>query len=183
MSRASTIDRLPDALREAVDRAIRERRSTVDELVAMVNSAGHQVSRSAMGRHRKVSAERLAKYRETQEIAREWLAQMRENPDGDVGQLLGEMLKMLAFRTQMEMQEDGATPDPQALQRLAKALRDLGSTDQIKAKLRRDAEAAARVAAANSAESVARDAGLSEAAIAKIRREVLGIGQPGKEAA
>lgn len=183
MSRASSIDRLPDALREAVDRAIREGRSTVDELVAMVNSAGHQVSRSAMGRHRKVSAERLARYRETQEIARDWMAQMKADPEGDVGQLLAEMLKILAFRTQMEMQEDGEAPDPKQLAMLARALKDLGGTDQIKARLRRDAEAAARVAAANSAESVARDAGLSEAAIAKIRREVLGIGQPGWEAA
>jgi hypothetical protein len=183
MARPSSIALLPDAVREAVDRAIREGRLTVDGLVALVNGAGHQVSRSAMGRHRKVSAERLAKYRETQEIAREWMAQMRADPDGDIGQLLAEMLKTLAFRTQMEMQEEGAAPDAKSLSMLARALKDLGSTDKLKAAMRRELEEAARAQAAEAAVRHGREAGLSGARLQRLRAEVLGVRPAGAEGA
>lgn len=173
--RRSTVDELPEELRSAIELAIIQKRATVDELVALVDAHGRTVSRSAMGRHRKATAERLAKYRDTQDIAREWMAQFKASPDGDVGQLLAELLKLLAFRTQMEMQEEGTTLDPLQLARLSQMIRNLAASDVVKAKLREEADKAARARAADTAATVAREAGLSAAAVAKIRRDVLGV--------
>lgn len=177
MPRKSSIAALPDHLLEALERAIQQGRATVDELVTLVNGAGHMVSRSAMGRHRKASVERLQKFRETQEIAGEWVRQLRADPDGDIGRMLGEMLKLLAFRTQMEMQEEGEAPGPKDLAMLARALKDLGSLDKLKAEAEARVGARIKGEAAEVAAGAAREAGLGEAQIAQIRREVLGVGR------
>jgi hypothetical protein len=182
MPRKSSIAALPDHLLEALERAIQQGRATVDDLVTLVNGAGHMVSRSAMGRHRKVSVERLAKFRETQEIAGEWVRQLRADPDGDIGRMLGEMLKLLAFRTQMDMQEGEGNIEPLELSRLARTLRDLGSLDKLKVEAEARVGARIKGQAAEAAAGAAREAGLSEERVAQIRREVLGIGRP-KDAA
>lgn len=175
MDRLSSIDALPDELRAAIQRAIAERRLTVDGLVELVNEAGHSVSRSAMGRYRKTAAQRLATLRETQEIAGEWMAQVKAQPDGDVGQLLAEMLKLLAYQTQMDMQLDEKAIDPLQLTRLSQMIRNLATADVTRTKLREEANKAARAEAADISTAVAREAGLSEDRVAQIRRDVLGI--------
>lgn len=173
MSQKSTIILLPDGLREAIDRAIREGRATVDDLVQMVNEAGHRVSRSAMGRHRKKAADALQHYRDSQEAARLWMEQRDQDPEGDVGQLLNEMLKSIAFTTQRGMQ--GIEADPKALTMLARAVKDINATDRLKEAMRRDIEKAALARAAKAAVNVGKKLGLDKARLGELRREMLGL--------
>ena len=48
----SSVDRLPDTLREAVDQAIADG-ATIDEITARIRAEGEDCSRSAVGRYTK----------------------------------------------------------------------------------------------------------------------------------
>jgi len=179
MPARSTIAELPEELRDAVDRAIREGRSTIDELVAMVNAAGHEVSRSAMGRHRKTVAERIAEFRKSQEIASLWIKQARENPDGDVGQVVSELVKLRAFEL---MQEVGERPEdeeeginPKLLHLMARTAKDLALGDRHRQQMRAALEAEMRRRFDEAAEREGKGRPDVRAALLRIRSEVYGL--------
>ena len=94
----SSVLRLAPDVREAVDRAIREERATLDEIVAMVNELGGTVSRSAVGRYSHKARVRLEQFSEAREIAEVWVGRLEEDPAGDVGRLVTEMLRTVAFQ-------------------------------------------------------------------------------------
>ena len=77
----------PERVRRLCDAATGIGSDGVVEIVSR-NGAGASVSRSAMGRYHANHVEALAKYRESQELARQWMAELKENPDGDVAQLV-----------------------------------------------------------------------------------------------
>jgi hypothetical protein len=174
MARRSSLARLDPRIREAVDAAIREERATIDELVAMIAAHGGAVSRSAVGRYAKDYTESLARYREAQEVAGRWVEQFRAAPDSDVGRLLAEMLKTLAFSSLAER----SSADARDIGLLARAIRDLASVDQVKARVEAEVTARAqeRAAAAVAAiEGEAERRRISPEALAAIREQVYGI--------
>lgn len=132
MGRRSSIEQLPEPLREELSRQLKAGR-TIDELVAHLQQLGAQVSRSAMGRYVKSANESLETYRQGQEMARVWLDKLESDPQGDVGRLLPEMLRAVAFSTLSQMGEGGdkAKPvKPMEVMLLAKALKDLSGTQR-----------------------------------------------------
>jgi DNA-binding transcriptional ArsR family regulator len=175
--RISSIDRLPDEIREAVDAAIRERRATIDEIVCAIREMGGDVSRSAVGRYAKRAREQMTRYREAQEIAKVWVGKLQAEPSGDVARLLSEMLKTVAFQVSADLGEE-ASAKPMDVMLLAKALRDIGSFEKVNAEreLRVRRETAEK--AAETAVSAGRRAGVSPEALETIRREVYGIVRP-----
>jgi hypothetical protein len=176
MPRRSSISRLDPRIREAVDDAIREGRATIDDLVALIRAQGGQASRSAVGRYAQGMELSLKRYRETQEIAGRWMKQFQENPDSDVGRLLAEMLKTIAFASMA----DTEAADPKDLAHLARAVKDLASVDAVKARLRAElaAETKERASAAAAAIERAAEDGrmrLSPEALATIREPIYGM--------
>lgn len=182
MGRRGTIAKLPPEIKAECDRLIREGRATIDEIVAHLRQLGAVVPRSTLGDYKKRMEERLRRYREAQEVAGVWVAQLGEQPDSQTGQLLAELLKTVAFRTLADMQEQEAGADPAELMLLAKALKDMAGaqkTDlEFRTKLRaawqRELEERAKAAEAEVKE-VARSAGLTAEAEARIREIVLGV--------
>jgi len=182
MAGKSSIDTLPVDLREAIDRVIRDGRLTIDEIVGYLQSIvpeGVELpSRSAIGRYSKRMKDAMGAYREAQEVAGVWVQKLGENPKGDVGQLLGELLKTVAFQTIGSMSEDPDNKgvDAQDLMFLARAIKDLGSFDRIKfdlaVKLREQASKVIdRVAA-----EVEKNPEMDRAAMLKrIREEIYGV--------
>ncbi|MBX9701258.1 MAG: DUF3486 family protein, partial [Acetobacteraceae bacterium] len=174
---------------EAVDLAIAQGRATIDEICRTIRMMGGEASRSSVGRYRKSYAERLEKFREAQAIAGDWIRQMRADPDGDVGQLLAEQLKVLAFQTQAEMQEGEVERDPKHLAQLARMLRDVTSADKMRREIRDALRREIVAEAADRAESAGRKAGASPEALRRIREEIYGLvggepdagGKPGRE--
>ncbi len=69
----SSVLMLEPRIKEAVDRAIREERATLDEIVAMIEQMGGEASRSAVGRYAKNAREKLEKFREAQQLASVWI--------------------------------------------------------------------------------------------------------------
>ncbi len=175
--------RLDPRVREAVDAAIREGRATIDELVALIAAHGGAASRSAVGRYKKTFEDSLKRYREAQEVAGRWVAQFRENADGDVGRLLAEMLKTLAFQSLADAED----LDGKELYFLSTAIKNLASIDRLKAEaeakaLERTKAALGTAIARLDAEPGGTPGRIPQEALARIRAEVYGIldlpGQP-----
>lgn len=185
MGRKSSINKQPTAARKAAERAARDPAATIDSAVEEVAAAGGQVSKSAMGRWLKDAREELREHRKAQEVAGLWVKQLGENPEGDVGVLLSEMLKTLAIRVvadarnKMDAVESGdqnATPvSAMELMLAAKALNHIEVSDASSLKRRLSAEQVALKRQAKAAESVAREKGLTDEQWEAIREKFLGV--------
>lgn len=177
MGRKSSIAILDPRLKAEIDRAITEGRATIDDIVRMVRGMGGDVSKSAVGRYKKSMEERLADFRESQAVAGEWVRQLRADPDGDIGQMLAQMLKVIAHRTQSDMLDEGA--DAKQIAMLARAIKDLTSVEKAKveleARLRAEAAKAAAEKAAEAVDRVGKAMRLDPEALRQIREEVYGI--------
>lgn len=170
----SSVASLDPALREAIDAAIAGGRVTIDELVRMVRDAGGEVSRSAMGRYSANHAQALAEYREGQALARQWMVELKENPDGDVAQLVAQQLKMQAHRIIIN-RDPNAPLDIEAVGSLSKALRDLALGDKTRAELRKGIEDALAKRFDAAAERESKGKPDMAAALKRIREEVYGL--------
>lgn len=177
MARPSSIDRLPRQLRDLCLRLIRDG-ATIHQITDKLNELDADVSKSAVGRYVKSAREQMHRYREAQEVAGAWVAQLGENPQGDVGALLAEMLKTVAFQTLGSMgdaqaDEDGkGAPKPMDIMLLAKAIRDLEATSKANIERRAAIEKAAIEKAAKKAGEVGERRGLSQDTIDEIQKEL-----------
>ncbi|MBA2411073.1 MAG: DUF3486 family protein [Gammaproteobacteria bacterium] len=174
MPRRSTITLLDPRIREAVDRLIRENRATIDDIVASIDGLA---SRSAVGRYVKSAREQMAKYREAQEIAKVWIGKLEAEPEGDVGRLLSEMLRTVAFE-QISKRADGEASTPLEMSLLARTIKDLSAADKTSAdrllRVRREVQVKAEKVAEEVVQT-ARKAGLTAEGAAAIRARILGI--------
>jgi hypothetical protein len=182
MGRQSRIAKLDPAIKGEVDRLIREGRHTIDQIVAHLRELGTELPRSTVGDYKKNMEKKLARYREAQEVAGVWVAQLGQQSDSHTGQLLAELLKTVAFRTLADMQDQDSGTEAGDLMLLAKALDHMAraqKTDQefrerVRAAYRAELEERAKAAQEEVAE-VARSAGLTEEAATRMREIVLGV--------
>lgn len=176
MGRKSSIVKLPPAIREAVDRAIREERATYDEIKAMVDSMGGSASRTAIADYARKAREQMQTYRQAQEVASVWAKRMEEQPSGDVAQLNLQLLSTLAFKVLSDINErEDTTVAPMELMLLSKAIDHFSKAERttVERDLRVRKELAAR--AAEVVASAVKQRGLSAEAADQIRREILGL--------
>ncbi len=139
MGRQSTIDKLPGELRELFNRLVRDGH-TIVQITEKLNELDADVTQSAIGRSVKVAREQMKVYKDAQEVAGVWVQDLHENPKGDVGMLLAEMLKSLAYQSLSQMAESnqaahaaGEIPKPTKpmdLMLLAKTVKDLEATSK-----------------------------------------------------
>jgi hypothetical protein len=175
MGRRSSIEQLPGELADLCHRLIREGR-TIEDITDALNALSADVSRSAVGRYVKSARDQMRQYQDAQAVAGQWVAQLGENPTGDVGALLAEMLKTVAFQSLATMapQEDGKgkPTKPMDIMLLAKAIRDLEATSKANIERRASIEKAAIERAAKKAGEVGKRVGLSQASIDEIEKEL-----------
>ena len=181
MARKSTVAALPKELVEACHGLIREGR-IIDDILAALQALGADVSRSAVGRYVKSARESMDKYRQAQEVAKVWVDKLEAEPSGDVGRLLPEMLRVVAFQTLTNMGESDASVGAMDVMLLAKALKDIAGTQKtnidtelLMRKVRAETQAKADAAAAE-VEAITRNAGMSEELVSSIRARILGVG-------
>lgn len=173
-SRPSSITQLDPSIKEAVDTAIREGRLTIDQIVKLIAENGGDASRSAVGRYVKNNKERMEEYRQAAQTAAVWVEKIGKEPEGDVGRLVLEMLRMVAFRSISGIDEAA----PEDLMFLAKAMKDIAGADKLVV----DREINVRKLIAAKAEKVAgeiateaKKIGASDETIKKWRDKVLGV--------
>lgn len=194
MAQRSTVAKLPgDA--QARLRAMYEAGLTLDDIheslcdyLGQLDGAWRAPSRSAIHRHRKDYEATASKMREAREMATAIATELGEIPEDRTGQLLIDLLRTLIFKVlQKRVEEDGAGEmDTKEFMMLGRALKDVASAGAIgtrqAADIRKAArdEAAREVArkasqAADEGEEIAREGGLSDEAIAALRRKFLGV--------
>lgn len=177
MGRRSTVAQLPKELVEACNGLIRDGH-TIDEILTALQGLGAQVSRSAVGRYVKSARESMEKYRQAQEVAKVWVDKLEAEPNGDVGRLLPEMLRVVAFQSLTTMGESDEPAKAMDVMLLAKALKDIAGTTKANIDIERQLRAM-RADLKRAAEQVAgqvRRAGVSEETITQIRQRILGVG-------
>ena len=181
--RLSKVDLLPDSIREQLHQMLREKRHTQEEIREAINALidehnlpeEMQLSRTGLNRYA-IRMEKVgAQIRASREMAEVWVAKLGSAPTSDVGKLLMEFVKTLAFETSMSMAEDDKPVAPKALGQLAlvaQRLEAAAMTSHKREKAIRDAFAQEM---AEKTEELVRTGGLSGGAADTIKRDILGI--------
>jgi hypothetical protein len=135
VGRQSTIDRLPQAAREALnawlrDPAITQEQATerVNDLLDELGLPEHQVSRHAVNRYDLKMRDVGQRLRESRQVAEAWIAKLGAAPQGQLGHLVNEVARTLAFDVSMVL-ADGEL-DAKKIPFVMKALKDLALTMQ-----------------------------------------------------
>ena len=116
------------------------------------------------------------KLRQAREVSKMWIGEMGSEPQGEVGKLLNEMVRGLAFRVAMKASEDdGDDIDPKLLKSLAISVYRLEKAAKenmdLEKKIRE--QAIAQAAEAVGDEAIAQ--GMTEEQAAFWRKKVLGV--------
>jgi len=181
--RLSTIDMLPDEAQADVQWAIGElnaRKRTAESIRLELNnrllSIGcDPISSSSFNRYSLFISRQAQAMQQVRGVAALIAERMDEEPDGDVGLLLGETIKTMIYDVIMQEALSDEAPSMKMLLAAAEAVQRLElarSTSLKAAKFKREnfiKEAAEIV------EKVAKESGLSAEVAAKMRRDVLGV--------
>ncbi len=184
MGQQSSIDRLPDDIRDKFHELLRDARVTQLEATRRINEILEQdgsperLSKSAVNRYAQRMEEVGAKLRHSREIAKMWIGRLGAEPQGETGKLLNEMIRSLAFETTMEMSEGSDPVEPRMLRDLAIAVEKLekAASENVK----RDEEIRRRAleemaAAVEKAAEKEPDKRIGIELLRQIRQEVYGI--------
>lgn len=182
--RKSSISRLPLPVKKAIDDAMKTGRFTLDELRAgIADEFGAAVvpSRSALGRYSQRFEEIGKRMRESREVAQVWADRLGNEPQGDIGKLVMDLLRTMAFDATLAMSEDGeggeAKPvNPKEINALALAMHRLETAGRHNLEREQALRKAALEDAAKAAASMAKKKGLTAEFADQIKQSILGIG-------
>lgn len=181
--RPSKVDLLPDAIRDALHQMLRDKRHTQEEIREAINTLidqhelpdGMQLSRTGLNRYASRMEAIGSKIRASREMAEIWAAKLGSAPTSDVGKLLMEFVKTLAFETTMSLSEGDEPVAPKALGQLALVAQRIEAAQMVSHKREKEIRQAFAEEAAEAAEKITKQAGLTAETAADIRREILGI--------
>lgn len=181
--RPSKIDLLPEAIRDQLHTLLRDKRHTQEDIRAAVNELIDEnglpddlkISRTGLNRYASRMETVGAKIREGREIADLWISRLGDAPTSDVGKLLQEFVKSLAFETTMALSETDKAVEPKALAQLALVAARIEQAAMMSTKREKEIRAAFAAEAAEQAEKLVKQAGLSDDAVADIKSKILGI--------
>lgn len=109
--RQSSIDRLPADILEKLQELLRDSRCTQLDATAKINeileAEGHpeRVSKSAVNRYDMEMRKVGEKLRQSREVAEMWIGKLGAAPQGNLGHLVNEMVRTMAFDASLKMQE------------------------------------------------------------------------------
>ncbi|UTW12945.1 DUF3486 family protein [Marinobacterium rhizophilum] len=181
MARASSIDQLPDDIRDALHELLRDPAVTQLETAQRVNQLlseeGHpiRVSKSAVNRYSQRMDQIGEKMRQSRQIADMWIGKLGNQPQGKVGAMLNEFTRTMAFETALTMSEGDDPIPPKLLKELALAIKHLEEASSVNEKREREIRRLATEEAAETAGALAKAAGLTAAGVADIKKQILGI--------
>ncbi|MEX0732854.1 MAG: DUF3486 family protein [Aquisalimonadaceae bacterium] len=190
MSRPSSIERLPDDIREQLQELLRDPRVTQLEVTERINKLLDQtgfderLSKSAVNRYAVRMNEVGEKLRQSRQVAEMWIAKLGAQPQGQLGNLVNEMLRSMAFDLALKLQEGELTAESMpAVIEMVKELSlsvtrlERASSENVKREqvIRKQEREKAAEAAASAAEKSLAGQGMSREGIDAIKREILGI--------
>ena len=188
MARVSSIERLPPDILEQLQALLRDPRvtqlDTVQRINELLEAEGREerVSKSALNRYAVRMNAVGEKLRQSREVAEMWIAKLGAQPQGQLGHLVNEMLRSMAFDLALKLQEGELTEESMpAVIEMVKELSlsvtrlERASSENVKreAAIRKEERERAAEEAATAAESAARRAGLSDEGVAAMRQAIL----------
>lgn len=182
MGSPSSIERLPQDVLEKLQELLRDARVSQCEATVRINrileedGIPERVSKSAVNRYAMRMEEVGAKLRQSREIAKMWIGRLGAEPQGEVGKLLNEMVRALAFEVTMNMAEGGIEEvKPKMLRDMSIAIEKLEKAASENVKREEEIRKRAIEEAAAAFEKAAGKDGriLDAAAIKEIREQLL----------
>ena len=181
----STIDQLPPDIKATLQQLLQDPRMDQLEVTARINAIlaeeGHEkrVSKSSVNRYAVKMADVGEKLRQSRDVAEMFISKVGAAPQGQMGLLINEILRTLAFDLTLKIQ-DADISDPETLastidqvKALALATQRLEQSATINVKREREIRNDAIAKAAEKVEASAAQEGVSAETILKIRRDVL----------
>jgi len=180
MARRSTIDRLPPDILAKLQELLRDpRMAQLDATVrinAILEERGEKpISKSALNRYSMRMEEVGSKLRQSREVAAMWIGKLGAEPQGEVGKLLNEIVRNLAFDTAMQLSEGEEPVPPKLIKELSIAVERLEKAADLNVKREQEIKDQARKESADIAETVAKQGGLSNDSVQELRRAILGV--------
>jgi len=175
----STIDMLPSDIKSQLQELLRDPRVTQLAATAKINTIleqeGHEerVTKSSVNRFAVRMEAVGSKLRQSREIADMWVGKLGSQPAGQVGHLLNEMVRTLAFDAAMQLSEGDAPVEPKMLKDLSIAIERLERASSENEKRTAEIRKTALEDAVNTVAKTAQQDGVSAETILKIRRDVL----------
>ena len=126
----SSIDRLPEDIRDQLHELLRDPRVTQLDATARINAIlaeqDHDpLSKSAVNRYAVRMDKIGARIRQSREVAKMWIGKLGAEPQGEGGKFLNEMVRNMAFEATSEMMEGEAPIEPRMIKGLATAIHRL----------------------------------------------------------
>jgi hypothetical protein len=179
----SSIDRLPEDIRVKLQEYLRDPQLTQKEARIRINEIldgtdhPERLSKSSVNRYAQRMEDVGAKLRETREVARMWIGKLGSEPQGEVGKLLNELVRTLAFRAAMKASEaDEDEPiDPKLLKSLAVSVYRLERAANENAVLEDKIRKKTLLQAAAAVDEAAQAQGLDKEQARFWREKVLGV--------
>jgi len=180
MAKASTIKTLPADILEQLQALLRDPRVTQLDATAKINAILAEqgqapVSKSAVNRYAVRMAEVGSKLQQSREIAAMWIGKLGSEPQGEVGELLNEITRGLAFDAVIALSEGDEPAAPGAIKELAIAIEKLEKAASVNQARDAAIRKQALEEAADKAADIAKRNGLTAEAIATFKREILGV--------
>ncbi|MEZ8102135.1 DUF3486 family protein [Vibrio bivalvicida] len=187
VNRKSKIELLPESIRDQLNRFIRSGEMTQKDIREAVNQmieeAGlpddAKLSRTGFNRYAKRMDDMGQRLRQSREVAEVWITKLGEAPTSDVGKLLQEFVRTMAFETSMKLMEsadqDGEVIAPKALNQLALVVQRIEQAAMTSHKVEKEIRAAFAAEAAEQAEKIVKQAGITAKTAEDIKKQILGI--------
>ena len=181
MSQPSTIEQIPEALRTKLQEWLRNPAITQKKATELLNEllAGHgleiTVSRSAVNRYARRMDKAGAKIRESREVAKMWIAELGSQPQGQVGNLLNELVRTITFDVALKLGESDSPVPPRSLRELATAIQRLEQAATMSVKREEVIREQVKKQAAEAVRGAGKKAGVNSKTIKEIEQQVLGL--------
>lgn len=182
----SSIDRLPDDIREQLQELLRDPRVTqlqaTEKINAVLEADGHEdrISKSAVNRYDLQMRAVGQRLQQSREVAEMWIAKLGSAPQGKIGNLVNEILRSLSF--DLSLTAADMELDAENMPAVAGMLKDLALTTMrlekaacLNVEREREIRQEALADAAEKAATVAKQGGLTQSTVQQLRSEILGI--------
>ncbi len=172
----SSIDLLPDEVRDQLNELLRDRRVTQKAAVEKIN----QISKSAVNRYDLQMREVGERLQQSREVADMWINKLGAQPQGQIGNLVNEILRSLSFdlslkTTDIELDEENMPAVAGMLKDLALTTMRLEKASNLNIEREKEIRQQALQDAAATAEKITKQGGLSAETAEEIRNGILGI--------
>lgn len=182
-SRKSKVELLPQDILDRLHQMLRDGKMHQVEIVEAINKLiadkglpdDQQLSRAGFNRYAQRMESVGQRIRQAREIAEVWTVKLGDAPVSDLGKLLQEGIRALAFETQMDMAEGKISADPKSLNQMALLCQRIEAAAMASHKREKEIRQMVATEAAEAAEKVATQAGLTADGVAALKREILGI--------